>query len=316
MVDEYVFYSFIKALNSGTRLILVGDKDQLPSVGAGNVLADLIRCGCFDVTCLTEIYRQENGSMIVENAHLINKGKMFKVNNDSGDFFFRDSADPADVKNTVTDMCINRLPKYLGCAATDIQVLCPMKKGLSGTINLNRELQSRINPKDARKKEMSYGDNLFREGDKVMQIVNNYQQDWVSADGLKVETGRGVFNGDIGTIERINHTNMEFTLRFDDNKVSVYSFSDLDQIILSYAVSIHKSQGSEFDAVLVAVSGGPPMLLTRNLLYTAVTRAKKTVVLVGPKEAFSRMIANNFTAKRYSLLEEFLRQEFDNTVRA
>ncbi|HPD02578.1 MAG TPA: ATP-dependent RecD-like DNA helicase [Clostridia bacterium] len=310
MVDEYVFYSFIKALYKGTRLILVGDKDQLPSVGAGNVLADLIASSKFDVTYLTEIYRQEKNSLIVENAHRINKGKFFTVSSDSTDFFYKETATPEETLETTLSMCVDRLPGFLGVSPLDIQVLCPMKKGIAGAININARLQDRINPKNPAKKEMRYGDQIFREGDKVMQIVNNYQQEWAAADGLKIEMGVGVFNGDIGVIERINLQNMEFTIRFDDNKVSVYSFSDLDQIILSYAVSVHKSQGSEFDAALIPVSGGPPMLLTRNLLYTAVTRAKKAVVLIGPKQLFMRMIKNNYTAKRFSLLKQFILEEY------
>ncbi|MDR3216437.1 MAG: ATP-dependent RecD-like DNA helicase [Clostridiaceae bacterium] len=303
MADEYVFNALIKSLEHGTRLILVGDKDQLPSVGAGNVLADLIACGRFGVTYLTEIYRQEKESSIVINAHAINNGRMFKTDNSSDDFFFRETNDPSEVLAIATEMCLTRLPKFLGMRPQDIQILCPMKKGIAGVNNLNKTVQDRINPAKPNGKEIRNGELVFREGDKVMQTVNNYQQEWSVIKDVRIEYGVGVYNGDVGYIERINNSNLEFTVRFDDDKVAVYSFSDIDQLTLSYAVSIHKSQGSEFDAAIIAVTNAPPMLLTRNLLYTAVTRAKKLVVLVGPSSVFERMVKNNYTANRYTLLQ-------------
>ncbi|MDR2635046.1 MAG: ATP-dependent RecD-like DNA helicase [Clostridiales bacterium] len=302
MADEFVFNALIKALEHGARLILVGDKDQLPSVGAGNVLADLIACGKFGVTYLTEIYRQEKESSIVINAHAINKGRMFKTDNSSDDFFFRETQEPQDILDTVTDMCLNRLPKFLGVRPQDIQILCPMKKGVAGVNNINKTIQDKINPGRSDRREIKNGDFVFREGDKVMQTSNNYQQEWLVTKKDRIESGVGVYNGDVGYIERINNQNLEFTVRFDDDKVAVYSFSDIDQLTLSYAVSIHKSQGSEFDAAIISVTNAPPMLLTRNLLYTAVTRAKRLVVLVGPPAVFERMVKNNYTANRYTLL--------------
>ena len=309
MVDEYVFSALVNAMERGSRLVLVGDKDQLASVGVGNVLNDLIQCGKFNVSYLTQIYRQSDKSKIVTNAHRINSGVMPEIDNKSSDFFFEE-------KNTSEEICANtialvtrRLPKYLNVAPSEIQVLCPMKRGVAGTINLNRELQKIINPPSPYKKEVKRADCIYREGDKVMQLQNNYQQEWVQSDGLKTVRGSGVFNGDIGVIESINTQIMQFTVRFDDDKVSVYEYSDVEQLTLAYAVTIHKSQGCEFDAVVIALDANY-MLQTRNLLYTAVTRAKKLVVISGAKKTIQRMIQNNETARRYSLLIELIEEEW------
>ena len=309
MVDEYVFSALVNAMERGSRLVLVGDKDQLASVGVGNVLNDLIQCGKFNVSYLTQIYRQSDKSKIVTNAHRINSGVMPEIDNKSSDFFFEE-------KNTSEEICANtialvtrRLPKYLNVAPSEIQVLCPMKRGVAGTINLNRELQKIINPPSPYKKEVKRADCIYREGDKVMQLQNNYQQEWVQSDGLKTVRGSGVFNGDIGVIESINTQIMQFTVRFDDDKVSVYEYSDVEQLTLAYAVTIHKSQGCEFDAVVIALDANY-MLQTRNLLYTAVTRAKKLVVISGAKKTIQRMIQNNETARRYSLLIDLIEQEW------
>lgn len=311
MVDEYVFNSLLHALERGTRLVLVGDKDQLASVGAGNVLNDLIKCGKFPVSYLTEIYRQSESSRIVPNAHKINAGTMPDLDNKTSDFFFEEKENADDICATTLALVTARLPKYLKMRAQDIQVLCPMKRGSAGTLNLNRELQRVINPPSPNKKELRVGDTLFREGDKVMQMQNNYQQDWTQTVGFRTERGSGVYNGDIGIIENINSQNMQFTVRFDDDKVAVYQYSNIEQLALAYAVTIHKSQGSEFDAVVIALDANY-MLQTRNLLYTAVTRAKKMVVIVGSKNTVWRMVRNNETARRYSLLLKLIEEESKN----
>ncbi len=308
MVDEYVFNALIQVLERGTRLVLVGDKDQLASVGVGNVLNDLIKSNRFNVSYLTQIYRQSEKSKIVPNAHKINNGVMPDMDNKSDDFFFEEKPSSVEILENVIGLVTKRLPNYLNIPARDIQVLCPMKRGSSGTINLNKELQKRINPPSPSKKEFKHVDCIFREGDKVMQTVNNYQQEWTVTDGLNVDRGVGVFNGDIGIIESINTQIMQFTVRFDDDKVSIYQYGDVDQLTLAYAVTIHKSQGCEFDAVVIALDANY-MLQTRNLLYTAVTRAKKLVVISGAKKTVARMIANNETARRYSLLLDLIEQE-------
>ncbi len=309
MVDEYVFNALINAMERGARLVLVGDKDQLASVGVGNVLNDLIKCGKFNVSYLTQIYRQSEQSKIVPNAHKINNGIMPDLDNKSDDFFFEERDNSEDILQSTLGLVTKRLPKYLNMRPYDIQVLCPMKRGSAGTINLNKELQKAINPPAPYKKEVKRGDCIFREGDKVMQLQNNYQQEWTQTVGTRVERGSGVFNGDIGTVESINTQIMQFTVRFDDDKVSVYEYSDIDQLTLAYAVTIHKSQGCEFDAVVIALDANY-MLQTRNLLYTAVTRAKKLVVISGAKKTVQRMIRNNETARRYSLLLNLIEDEY------
>ncbi len=309
MVDEYVFNALINAMERGSRLVLVGDKDQLASVGVGNVLNDLIKCGKFNVSYLTQIYRQSEQSKIVPNAHKINNGIMPDLDNKSNDFFYEERNSSDEICASTLGLVTKRLPKYLNMQPADIQVLCPMKRGSAGTINLNRELQKAINPPSPYKKEVKHGDCIYREGDKVMQLVNNYQQEWSQTTGTRVERGSGVFNGDIGVIESINTQIMQFTVRFDDDKVSIYEYGDIDQLTLAYAVTIHKSQGCEFDAVVIALDANY-MLQTRNLLYTAVTRAKKLVVISGAKKTISRMIQNNETARRYSLLLNLIEEEY------
>lgn len=310
MVDEYVFSSLVKALQDGATLILVGDKDQLASVGAGNVLADVIASGLFKITYLDKIYRQSDGSMIIENAHLINHGKMPVLDNRAKDFFFVDKSDPTEVKEEVEVLVTTRLPKYLKCEQTDVQVLCPMKKGVAGVISLNAAIRDSLNPKKDSFDDIKCGEYTFREGDKIMQTVNNYEQEWFEEVDGRIKRGAGVFNGDTGFIESIDRQNMKFNVRFDDNKVSEYSLSDIDQIIPAYAVSVHKSQGSEFKAVVVALSQGNYFIMTRNLLYTAVTRAKDLCVIVGAEDVVKRMVRNNYTAKRYTLLTRFLTEAY------
>ncbi len=303
MVDSFLMKSLTNAVKNGARLILTGDKDQLPSVGAGNVLADIIGSGCFDVVHLTEVYRQAAESLIITNAHRINSGEMPVLNVKDNDFFFDRKSDPAEILETVTDMVVTRIPRYLGVASDKIQVLAPMKKGMLGVNNLNSRLQEILNPFVYGKPEIISEERIFRLGDKVMQIANNYQAEWVRGD----ERGTGVFNGDIGRITAIDKQTSRITVTFEDDRICTFSAAETDDLALAYAISIHKSQGCEFDAVVLPVTGGNFMLHTRNLLYTAVTRAKKMAVLIGLKENIAKMVENNYTAKRYSLLKYFLK---------
>ncbi len=308
MVDVSLFYSLLKALPATCKVILVGDKDQLPSVGAGNVLHDIIGSKTIPVVKLSQIYRQDDQSLIVTNAHLINEGKMPDLSNKSKDFFYENRQDPQEMYETVVQLATKRLPKFLNCKPEEIQVLCAMKSGVCGVENLNKKLQEVINPHMLRKTEINFETRCLREGDKVMQTVNNYDLEWSKDYGKDMtEIGKGVFNGDIGKIEKIDYQTGETTVIFDDDRKVVYSKADLFELYICYATTIHKSQGSEFDAVIVPVVAGSNQIITRNLLYTAVTRAKKLVVLVGPKKNIARMIFNNYTAKRYSMLEELLK---------
>ncbi len=307
MVDVSLFYSLLRALPSTCKLILVGDKDQLPSVGAGNVLHDLISCGHIPCVKLTHIYRQDNNSLIVLNAHAINDGKMPDLSNHSSDFFYENKPELADMADCVVNLVTMRLPKFLSCEPTDIQVLCPMKSGLCGVDNLNKRLQAIINPPKLNKTEIEFDTRTLREGDKVMQVVNNYDLEWRKSQEKFDEHGQGVFNGDIGRITHIDTQTGETTVLFDDDRECVYSRIDAHELYSCYSMTIHKSQGSEFDAVVIPVVAGSPQIVTRNLLYTAVTRAKKLVVLVGPKKNIARMIYNDYTAGRFSMLAELIK---------
>jgi exodeoxyribonuclease V alpha subunit len=304
MVDILLMNSLLKAIVPGTRLILVGDVDQLPSVGAGNVLRDIINSQAVKVVKLDEIFRQAKESHIVVNAHRINKGE-YPILNKGKDFFFIKEQDPNKIVNIILDLCKERLPSYYGVdPVKDIQVLTPMKKGEVGLNSLNRHLQEVLNPKGPYKKERQIGEEIFRVGDKVMQIKNNYSIEWeVIEDGLVVERGEGVFNGDLGTIMDIDEESGSLKVLFDEGKEVEYTFDQLDELKLSYAITIHKSQGSEFPIVVMPIYSGPQMLLTRNLLYTAITRAKKLVVLVGEEKYLMMMIKNNRIDKRYSSLD-------------
>lgn len=297
MADIYVFSALLKAMSVGTRLILVGDKDQLPSVSAGNILADVIASGLFPVVSLTEIYRQSADSLIVYNAHRINNGELPVIDNRARDFFFDRKSEPDDALQSVVSLVTARLPKHFGIDPADIQVLAPIKKGVVGVEHLNRCLQDALNPSGVARIHKGV---TFRVGDKVMQTVNNYTLVWARGS----ERGEGVFNGDIGHILNIAHD--ELFVAFDDGKIVRYAPQDQDELTLAYAVSVHKSQGSEFKAVILVLSGGSPYLLNRNLLYTAVTRAKDLVVIVGTVAVLERMIANRYVAKRYTLLKEYL----------
>ena len=310
MVDVGLFYHLLKALRSTARLVMVGDKDQLPSVGAGNVLRDLIESGKIHTTHLVNIYRQGNDSLIISNAHLINNGKMPIIDNTSKDFFYENGKDLVTNSETIIDMVSTRLPKYFGYKPQEIQVLAPMKAGPCGIDNLNKRLQMVINPHFSGI-EIVNDFTKFRVGDKIMQTSNNYEMEFVKyEDNGTMQTGTGVFNGDIGYITRIEPETHEVTVTFDDGKICKYTQADLFQITLAYAITIHKSQGSEFDCVVIPLVPGAPIIITRNLLYTAITRAKKAVVLVGSKQMLARMIYNNYTAKRYTMLKNFLVETF------
>ena len=306
MVDVSLMSSLLKALPRDCKLILVGDKDQLPSVGPGNVLADILQSGIIKYCMLTKIYRQEEKSLIVTNAHLINEGKMPFIDNTSTDFFFESKNDPELIKDAILNLVTERLPKYLKIDPTQIQVLAPLKAGVCGIENLNKVLQEKINPPAPNKRQVEFGQTTFREGDKVMQTANNYDLEWKKHGLFADETGQGVFNGDIGVIQTIDPNMSEVIVEFEDGRVCLYTRPDLPDLSLSYAITIHKSQGSEFDIIIIPAISGPSMILTRNLIYTAVTRAKKMVVIVGEKQYLHRMVANKYTATRFTLLKKLL----------
>ena len=303
MVDTFIFESVMRALPLGCRLVLVGDSDQLPSVGPGNVLGDLIDSGIIPVVRLNEIFRQAQQSLIVTNAHKIVNGEMPVLSNTDKDFFFLQRNNKTDVTNVIIDLCVNRLPKAYGYSAFDnIQVLSPSKKGELGTAELNSKLQNALNTKSDDKQEVTIGSKTFRTGDKVMQIKNNYDIRWFKDNG---ETGEGIFNGDIGIIEKIDKKVKIIKISFYD-KTAAYTYESASDLDFAYAVTVHKSQGNEFDAVIIPMFQGPPQLYYRNLLYTAVTRAKKTLILVGNPHTVEYMVNNNRRTKRYSGLKEFL----------
>lgn len=309
MIDILLMNSLLKAINPGTRVVLVGDIDQLPSVGAGNVLKDIIESGVVKVVRLDEIFRQSEESMIIVNAHKINKGENPILNQKDKDFYFLTRNTTKDILDTVVELCADRLPKFYGVdSVKDIQVLTPMKKGDVGINSLNKYLQSTLNPENDQKSEKDIAGELFRVGDKVMQIKNNYTTEWkIMKNGIEIDTGEGVFNGDFGFIIDIDEEDRTMKVLFDDEKEVEYEFNQLDELKLAYATTVHKSQGSEFPVVIMPITWGPPMLLTRNLLYTAITRAKKLVVLVGEEKYLSVMIKNNRITKRYSALDRKMR---------
>lgn len=310
MVDIYLFTSLLKAISVGTRLILVGDVNQLPSVGPGNVLKDIIHSGCCSVVRLERIFRQAAESDIVVNAHKINNGETIKMDNQSRDFFCLEKEDSHSVLEVMLWLVRDKMPKYTQCTPFDVQVLTPMKKGELGVIRCNQILQKYLNPEEDGKAQMEVHGTVFREGDKVMQIKNNYQMPWrvEGFHGVVIEEGTGVFNGDCGIIRQIDLMNKEMVVAFDEEKLVTYGFGDMDELELAYAITIHKSQGSEYPAVVLPVLSGPRVLMNRNLLYTAVTRGKKCVTIVGSKRTVSDMIANQSEQKRYSTLEIRLKE--------
>ena len=309
MIDLSLMTSLLKAIVPGTRLVIVGDADQLPSVGAGNVLKDIITSGVVPVIRLEHIYRQAEDSYIITNAHRINKGEMPIIEKNSKDFFLMRRYNSSNLIDTIVQLVTQRLPNYLNCSGLkDIQVLTPMRKSPLGVDNLNKVLQACLNPPAYGKTEKIHGSRVFRLGDKVMQIKNNYDISWkVFHRGKLYDEGTGIYNGDEGIISFINLDDEYMEVIYDDEKLVQYDFSQLDELELSYAVTIHKSQGSEYKAVIVPVFNGPPMLLTRNLIYTAVTRAKELVVLIGIPESLEAMINNNRETARYTALRERLK---------
>ena len=305
MVDINIMNSLLKAIPVGTRLILVGDVDQLPSVGAGNVLKDIISSGCFPVVKLEKIFRQAAESEIITNAHKINEGQKVVLNKYSKDFLFvhRDNADA--IISAMCTLIKSKLPNYVGADINEIQILTPSRKSAVGVERLNKIMQEYLNPPERSKQEKEVGDTIYRVGDKVMQIKNNYQLEWEKRGryGIPSEHGNGVFNGDTGVIEDINYFTEQLTVKFDDERYVNYEFVQLDELELAYAITVHKSQGSEYPAVIIPMFAGPKMLMNRNILYTAVTRAKKCVCMVGVEEYFHQMQANEYEQKRYSSLD-------------
>ncbi len=315
MVDVTLMRGLLRAVLPGTRLILVGDSDQLPSVGAGNVLSDILLSDVVPSVRLTDIFRQDESSMIVWNAHLINSGEMPVLRTRNTDFFFERKQLQSDAARAICELLSARLPKYLGFpmgswqseAARAIQVLTPTKKGDCGSFALNRLLQNALNPETEGKDAILHGETEFRVGDKVIQTKNDYQLEYTRLTPFGREEGKGVFNGDVGYIQRIDPAEHMLTVCFDDERLVTYQKQQLDALELAYCLTVHKSQGSEFPVVVLPVVGGPPMLMARNLLYTALTRARRLVVLVGREEVVAQMVQNDHVAKRYTTLCERLK---------
>ena len=305
MVDIILFESLLRSLKLNCRLIMVGDIDQLPSVGAGNLLKSLIESRCLPVIELKEIFRQAEKSCIVTNAHKIVKGEIPDLSQKNNDFFFFKRTDPSLALNLIIDLVKKRLPKaYKYSPTDDIQVISPSRKGILGVVELNKALQEQLNPKGPSKKEVKSQIYTFREGDKIMQTKNNYDIVW-SKDG---EQGAGIYNGDIGKILSINRARLELIVDFD-GRIAVYTFDMADQLELAYAVTAHKSQGSEFEAVIIPLLGGFDKLYYRNLLYTAVTRAKRLLIIIGDEKIVSKMVLNNKRTNRYTCLTAMLKEE-------
>ena len=305
MVDTFLMHAFLKAVTVGTRLVFVGDVNQLASVGPGNVLKDIIESECFKVVRLTKVFRQAGESGIVTNAHKINEGKEVKLDNSFGDFLYIERENAQMALNATIGLIKTKLPAYVGANEMDIQVLTPMTRGILGVENMNVELQKYINKPDKYKKEHEFGKYIFREGDKVMQIKNNYQIEWEVRlpNGACIDSGKGVFNGDLGIIKNINNDSQILEVEFDENKMVTYTFREAEELELAYAITIHKSQGSEYPAVIMPLVTGYQQLMTRNLLYTGITRAKSCVCIVGREDTFQGMIKNEDQHKRYSGLQ-------------
>lgn len=313
MVDIVLMQALLRAVESGSRIIFVGDVDQLPSVGAGNVLKDMIRSERLKVVRLQHVFRQAQESAIIRNAHRINQGEEPILNEAGTDFFFMRRAYAEEVAGTIQELVTKRLPKFTGCdGLQEMQILTPMRKGVLGVQNLNQLLQQTLNPAEEDKREVNFRKIIFREGDKVMQIKNNYNLVWRSyQNGKQIEEGLGVYNGDAGIILSIDTDAEKLRVSFDDGKIVDYDFGQLEELELAYAITIHKSQGSEYPVVILPIYSGPPMLMTRNLLYTAVTRAKTLVVLVGLRETVSSMIRNDREVGRHTGLAQRIRNLYD-----
>ena len=310
MVDISLFCSLLKAISPGTRLILVGDVNQLPSVGPGQVLHDLIASQAFPVVRLQKIFRQAGESDIVVNAHRINRGEEIRLDNKSRDFFFLERNSIPVIYKHMVQLISEKLPPYVKASPFDIQVLTPMRKGNLGVETLNRILQGQLNPTGESKREVQLGDTLYREGDKVMQTKNDYQLEWevVSRYGIPIDRGVGVFNGDMGMIREIDESARSVVVEYDEHRRVTYSFQQMEEVELAYAITIHKSQGSEYPAVILPLMGGPRMLFNRNLLYTGVTRARDCVTILGNRQVVREMIANESEAKRYTSLDKRIRE--------
>lgn len=316
MVDIHLFQALLKAVVPGTRLVMVGDRNQLPSVGPGQVLKDLMESGCIASVVLSKIFRQAGESDIVVNAHCINEGKQIRLDNKSRDFFFLERDNVNVIYKHMIQLITGRLPDYVHAGRLDIQVLTPMRKGALGVETLNGILQRYLNPPSPEKAELPHGDGILRLGDKVMQIKNNYQLEWeiVSKYGIAVDSGQGVFNGDVGIIKEINAVAKTVVVEYDDARRVTYPANGLDEIELAYAVTIHKSQGSEYPAVIMPLLSGPRMLLNRNLLYTGVTRAKSCVTILGSRDTVNQMIANESEQKRYTGLKDRICEIMDEKL--
>ena len=310
MVDLHLFQSLLKAVSVGTRLIMVGDVDQLPSVGPGQILKDLIASDQFQVIILRKIFRQAGESDIVVNAHLINRGEAIRLDNKSKDFFFLERNDVNVIYKHMVQLVSEKIPRYVDATPYDVQVLTPMRKGSLGVEVLNKILQQYLNPPDESKAEHTYGEGAFRVGDKVMQIKNNYQLEWevVSRYGIPVDKGMGIFNGDMGIVKEINDYSQTMVVEYDEKRLVTYAYAQLEEIELAYAITIHKSQGSEYPAVIMPILTGPKMLFNRNLLYTGVTRAKKCVTILGSSKMLEIMIENKSEGVRYTGLEKRIRE--------
>lgn len=309
MIDITLLYSLLRAIAAGTRVIFVGDVDQLPSVGPGNCLSDILEAGCFPVVKLEQIFRQASESDIVLNAHRINRGEYPVIGKKSKDFFFLEGKDPKDILGIMYYLLNHGLAEYVDADPSEIQILSPVKKGPLGVEHINYVLQMSMNPKSLQKEEIEWNDRIYRVGDKVMQIRNNYNLEWEQLDdyGSRYLTGSGVYNGDIGVIRDISREMNALKVEFEEGKLVEYSFSELSELEHAYAITIHKSQGSEYPAVLIPLLSGSRLLYTRNLLYTAITRAKKSVFLIGSRELVCQMVDNNQEKKRYTTLAKRIR---------
>ena len=306
MVDIELMRSLLEAMRPGSRLVLVGDPDQLPSVGPGSVLGDMLRSGVVPTVSLTQVFRQAEQSAIIRNAHAVNVGQPPCLDSNQGDFFFLCRRSPDRLVQTVVELCRDRLPKNMGIPAEQIQVLSPTRKGPCGTAALNRALQAALNPPERGKRQKQWGDMTFRVGDRVMQTRNNYDVLWEKEDG---SGGSGIFNGDVGVIQDIDPGGELITLRFDD-RTAVYTADLLSQLDMAYAVTVHKSQGSEYPAVILAAASAAPSLLVRGVLYTAITRARRLLILAGDDAVLAQMAANNKQQRRYSGLRRRLKEGY------
>ena len=309
MLDTFLSHSLLKAVKLGSKVIFVGDKDQLPSVGAGNVLADILASDVVPYVMLNQIFRQGEDSQIIVNAHKINNGEMPDLSQKSDDFFYSSKFEPNVVIEEIVEMVASRIPNFKGVTPKDIQVIAPMKSGLAGVDNVNLRLQAKLNPPQ-NKPQLEVGKKIFRLGDKVMQTSNNYELEWVKVEknGF-VSYGQGVFNGDIGYIDEINTVASTLYVTFDDGRRVGYSLVEIEDLSLAYAITIHKSQGSEFPIVIIPILAGNPKLYNKNLVYTAVTRAKKMVVLIGKSGNIYYMINNKISIDRKTLLKDFLQNQ-------